>query len=132
MNARPRKQPMSELARKRIARLNAPDLFIYEYFLKRFAERISAYSEKLLRVEVKYMRKRRMRWFRKCVGGESETAGNLTDRQPVAVADQQPRARGVLCKMMTSKELELTDFIRTRQRKMYPGSVYGPPNKAHG
>ena len=121
MNARPRKQTMNEIARKRILHLNSADVHLYKHFWNKFQDQASNYNEKLLHLEVKYLHKRRRHWYRKCV--EKELSSEK-ERQFNVVQFKSKPTKDVVCKLMTTTELELTEYIRERQKRLYPGSVY--------
>ena len=123
MNARIKKYKIGQLAIERIKKLNQADLQLYDYFLAKFKQKLTSLRD--LDGEVKELRARRKHWFDECVDTKKRQQ-NLKSMEstPANIIQFTSKKNDLICKLLTSKELELTKLIRDNQLKLYPDSVF--------
>lgn len=117
-----RKMHIGPLGRQRIAKLNQADMRLYSHFRKSFENQMTLYKRRLLALEVAYLRERRSDWYHHCV--QSEVLELDNQKKPKVIYFRKKNVNDINCKFMTTRELELTSFVREKQRSQYPGSVY--------
>ena len=129
VNARIRKDEIGQLAIERIRQLNSADVQLYEYFLKKFKQRLGQLGEERLERDVQQLRDRRKYRFDQCVDTK-KTKQTLKSTSAVRLNIVQfatKKQHDLTCRLLTAKELELTRLVRSHQLQLYPDSVFISP-----
>ena len=78
--------------------------------------------------EVIELKNRTNEWYDYCVG-DTDLPNNTNKSIIVHLVNKQQD--NSTCWLLTAKELDFTMFLRMRQIKIFPGSVYLEPNITH-
>lgn len=118
VNARTKKSSnITEEVREKLRKLNWKDELLYHHFLQRFEEKVVKFGASSLAEEVALLNEKRSNWFSYCV----KTA------KPVSVSKvsniityEQKKDSNASCAALTRSELSYTDYLRKKQKYMFP------------
>ncbi|XP_067119342.1 galactosylceramide sulfotransferase-like [Centruroides vittatus] len=121
VNARSKKSSnITNEVRDKLKKLNWKDQLLYNYFLQRFEERVAKFGASSLAEEVTLLNEKRSSWYNHCVK-RSKRANIITY--------EQKRDSNSTCAALTRSELNYTDYLRKRQKYMFPILKQGPHRK---
>lgn len=124
MNARIKTQSVNPSARKRIEHLNSADMILYHYFREKFERQLAEYNADLMQAQVRYLKHRRQVWYKFCVDRQMDSGTDLVWAKTNVRLFHNRQENSTACRMLTGKELDITEMVRSRQLRLYPGSVY--------
>ncbi|KAK8786732.1 hypothetical protein V5799_023492 [Amblyomma americanum] len=110
--------PEASLANE-LRKLNAVDTRLYEYFAKRFEQRVKAFGAQRMQSELKLLEQRTRYWYQKCVArdNESDKSGKFYIYHSQVLTYEVKDTSTSLCDLMTLPEIIFTGRLRVKQLK---------------
>lgn len=116
---------------------------LYNYFRRRFEERVEKFGRERMKAEIAELRNRTAEWYDYCVdrrydddnadeadieGDNNGTISALANQRDNGINQRVKhlilkRPKDSQCWMLTAKELDFTKYVKLRQLRAYPGSV---------
>lgn len=138
---------LTETAAHRIVDLNWADTQLYKHFTQKFSLLVNAFGNEKMDREVNELQKRTNQWFDYCVGSSqnnqtndttTETTTNaitnahtnsnnqavVNTKKPMIIRLVNKQLENTTCWLLTAQEMDFTKFLRMRQMKDFPGSVF--------
>ena len=116
----------------RIKTLNWADVLLYKHFHTKFDKLVNEFGNEKMQKEVDELRNRTNQWYQFCVQNNSTANKSKSNKNSnstiIYLINKQHN--NTTCILLTADELDFTDFLRMRQIKLFPGSVF-PNNKSN-
>ncbi|XP_072140481.1 galactosylceramide sulfotransferase-like [Dermacentor andersoni] len=97
--------------------LNAVDVKLYEYFTRRFDERVQSFGRARMRRELRLLKQRTEYWYQQCVAQENERGKKA--HQSLMLTYRVKNKTSHLCGLMTLHEMTFTQRLRTIQLERF-------------
>lgn len=123
VNARIKKKEIGDLAVERIRKLNHADVMLYNFFLKKFKQKISELQTETLTKDIQELRTKRKFWFDQCVNKIETKKLQFTNSSSSNIVKFVSKNDDLICQQLTMRELKFTEQVRTNQLKLWPASI---------
>ncbi|KAH6921545.1 hypothetical protein HPB50_002184 [Hyalomma asiaticum] len=97
--------------------LNAVDVKLYDYFTKRFDERVQSFGRQRMQRELQLLQNRTEYWYQECVARENRVGRKA--QQSLMLIYQVKSNSSRICDLMTLGEVRFTQRLRTIQLRRF-------------